>query len=118
LEEDEMAMKPTEAPAGYSGDPALRPTSPPPPRKTGAIDPLESAYAMIRDLRAAVKTGDEWRDRLQKKNDALHTELDYMRKQLSKHQCPDCGETNRQLKRILDPMSGEPVCLECGGGWD
>ena len=28
-----MAMKPTEAPAGYSGDPALRPTSPPPPRK-------------------------------------------------------------------------------------
>lgn len=113
-----MAMKPTEAPARYVGDPALRPTSPPPPRKKGPIDPLESAYAMIRDLRAAVKTGDEWRDRLKKRNDALQTELEHMRTKLAKHQCPDCGETNRQLKRILDPMSGEPVCLECGGGWE
>jgi predicted RNA-binding Zn-ribbon protein involved in translation (DUF1610 family) len=113
-----MAMKPTEVPAGYAGDPALRPTSPPPPRKTGPIDPLESAYAMIRDLRAAVKAGDEWRDRLKKRNDSLQTELEHMRKQLSKHQCPDCGETNRRLKRILDPMSGEPVCVECGSGWE
>jgi predicted RNA-binding Zn-ribbon protein involved in translation (DUF1610 family) len=113
-----MAMKPTEAPAGYVGDPALRPTSPPPPRKTGAIDPLESAYAMIRDLRAAVKAGDDWRDGLRKINDDLCKEIGYLRTKLAKHQCPDCGETDRQLKRILDPMSGEPVCSECGGGWE
>jgi predicted RNA-binding Zn-ribbon protein involved in translation (DUF1610 family) len=113
-----MAMKPTAPTAGYTGDPALRPTSPPPPRKTGPIDPLESAYAMIRDLRAAVKAGDERRDGLRKINDSLSKEIGYLRAKLAKHQCPDCGETNRQLKRILDPMSGEPVCLECGGGWE
>ena len=113
-----MTMKPTEAPAGYAGDPALRPTSPPPPRKTGPIDPLQSAYAMIRDLREALKTADEWKARLQKKNDALYAELEHMTSKLAKHQCPDCGETNRQAKRILDPMSGDPVCLECGGNWE
>jgi hypothetical protein len=113
-----MAMKPTEATAGHTGDPALRPTSAPPPRKTGLIDPLESAFAMIRDLRAAVKAGDERLDGLKKRNDSLQTELEHMRSQLSKHQCPDCGEMDRQLKRILDPMSGEPVCVQCGGGWE
>jgi len=39
-----MAMKPTEAPAGYTGDPALRPTSPPPPRQKTAVDETLSFY--------------------------------------------------------------------------
>jgi len=41
-----MAMKPTEAPAGYTGDPALRPTSPPPPRKRqgDALDVTREFY--------------------------------------------------------------------------
>ena len=41
-----MAMKPTEAPAGYVGDPALRPTSPPPPvkRQGNAVDVTLAFY--------------------------------------------------------------------------
>lgn len=38
-----MAMKPTEPTDGYVGDPSLRPTSPPPPRKN-AVNQTLSFY--------------------------------------------------------------------------
>lgn len=95
-----------------------RPTSPPPPRKTGPIDPLESAYAMIRDLRAAVKTGDEWRDRLRKTNEELRKEIAALKQRLGKHECPSCGETDREENRYIHPVSSDTVCFICGETWD
>jgi predicted RNA-binding Zn-ribbon protein involved in translation (DUF1610 family) len=113
-----MPNKPQMPPVEAAWPEGSRPTSPPPPRKSGPVDPLQSAYAMIRDLREALKTSDAWKDRLSKKIGALDAELEHMRKQLAKYQCPDCGETDRRLKQGLDPMSGEPVCFECGGSWE
>lgn len=112
-----MTMKPTEAPAGYAGDPALRPTSPPPPRKTGPIDPLQSAYAMIRDLREALKTADEWKARLQKTNDDLQRQIRELRCELGKHECPSCGERDIAKHRYFDERE-EPMCSACGKEWD
>lgn len=112
-----MAMKPTEAPAGYAGDPALRPTSPPPPRKTGPIDPLQSACAMIRDLREALKTADEWKARLRKTNDDLQRQIRELRCELGKHECPSCGERDIAKHRYFDERE-EPMCSACGKEWD
>jgi len=113
-----MAMKPTEAPAGYQGDPALRPTSPPPPRRTGAIDPLESAYAMIRDLREAVKTADQWLKRSRETNERLCGEIRELKVKLGKYECPNCGESDREENRQVHPVSADAVCYQCGGLWD
>lgn len=117
-----MPNRPQDPPAGsyslHMAPGVCRPTSPPPPRKKGPIDPLESAYAMIRDLRDAVKTGDEWRDRLKKTNDDLRKEITHLRKQIGRYECPMCGVEDREENRKIDPTSSEPVCVECGGCWE
>ncbi len=94
-----------------------RPTSPPPPRKKGPVDPLESAYAMIRDLRAAVQTGDERRDRLTKQNDDLQRQIRELRCELGKHECPSCGERDIVKHRYFNEQE-EPMCSACGGTWE
>ncbi len=111
-----MAMKPTEAPARYVGDPALRPTSPPPPRKKGPIDPLESAYAMIRDLRAAVKTGDEfWKASLLL--DRLVTILDYQSDRFSSESVESfSGDQQETFARISAMLSD--ASSACGKALD
>ena len=94
-----------------------RPTSPPPPRKTGPIDPLESACAMIRDLREALKTADQWKVMLQKANDDLRKQLRELKCELGKHECPSCGETDIAEYRYVDDR-GETMCHACGNEWD
>lgn len=95
-----------------------RPTSPPPPRKKGQVDPLESAYAMIRDLREAVKTGDNWLKRSRETNERLCGEIKELKVKLGKYECPNCGESDREENRQIHPVSADPVCYQCGGLWD
>jgi hypothetical protein len=116
-----MPNRPQDPPEGsYSLHmaPAIsRPTSPPPPRKTGPVDPLESAYAIIRDLREALKTADQWKAMLQKANDDLRKQLRELRCELGKYECPSCGEKDIAEYRYVDDR-GETMCHACGGEWD
>ena len=45
-----MTKKPIDAPAGYSGDPLKRPTSPPPPRKRTSVRSEMAAFAAMREM--------------------------------------------------------------------
>jgi len=116
-----MPNRPQDPPAeSYSLHmaPAIsRPTSPPPPRKSGAIDPLQSAYKMIDDLREALKTADQWKAMLQKANDDLRKQLRELKCELGKHECPSCGETDIAKYRYFDDH-GEAMCHACGKEWD
>ena len=116
-----MPNRPQDPPEGsyslHMAPGVSRPTSPPPPRKKGPIDPLESAYAMIRDLREAIKTSDEWRSRMRKSCDDLQKQVRELRCALGKHECPSCGDRDITEHRYVDDR-GEPMCHACGGEWD
>lgn len=110
-----MPNKPQDPPAGYYSlhmAPAFsRPTSSPPPKRKEVTDPLE--LMKERWVDAVERCG-----MLRKSNESLQKEIRELKLRLGKHECPSCGDLDREENRYIHDVTGDPVCFTCGNNWE